>query len=93
MHKMRITPERLLRSLDEMGAVGAHPGRPGRTRLTLSDEDRAGRDLFVKWLREERLDVVIDPIGNICGVRPGRDPNAKPIVMGSHLDTVCDAGA
>ena len=65
MHKMRITPERLLRSLDEMGAVGMRPGHPGRTRLTLSDEDRAGRDLFVKWLREERLDVVIDPIGNI----------------------------
>jgi N-carbamoyl-L-amino-acid hydrolase len=43
--------------------------------------------------REERLDVIIDPIGNICGVRPGRDPNARPIVMGSHLDTVCDAGA
>ena len=92
MREMRIDPERLLRSLGEMADVGVRLGRPGRTRLALSDGDRAGRDLFVKWLREAHLDVIVDPIGNVCGVRPGRKKDAKPVVMGSHLDTVTDAG-
>ena len=92
MMTVRIDAERLLRSLEAMGEIGVRPGGAGRTRLALDDGDRAGRDLFVTWLRDAKLDVVIDPVGNICGIRPGRNGSAKPVMMGSHLDTVRDAG-
>jgi len=74
----------------EMGDVGRE-GK-GVNRLALNDADKEGRDLFVGHLREEGLDVRVDKIGNIFGVRNGTNSNEPPVVMGSHLDTVRDAG-
>ena len=74
----------------EMGDIGREGD--GVNRLALNDADKEGRDLFIDHLREEGLDVRIDKIGNIFGVRKGTDPNEPPVVMGSHLDTVRDAG-
>lgn len=74
----------------EMGDVGREG--EGVNRLALNDADKEGRDLFVDHLREEGLDVRIDKIGNIFGVRKGTNPNEPSVVMGSHLDTVRDAG-
>jgi N-carbamoyl-L-amino-acid hydrolase len=61
------------------------------TRLALSDEDKAGRDLLVGWMREAGLAVTVDAIGNIFGFW-GTDACAEPIMIGSHIDTVIDAG-
>jgi N-carbamoyl-L-amino-acid hydrolase len=74
----------------EMGEIGRDG--EGVNRLALNDADKEGRDLFVDHLREEGLDVRIDKIGNIFGVRKGTNSNKPPVVMGSHLDTVRDAG-
>lgn len=89
---IRINSERLKRSLEEMGEVGLEEPGSGRTRLALSDEDKRGRDLFIKWIREADLKVGIDPIGNIWGIRKGKDMDARPVMAGSHLDTVNNAG-
>lgn len=87
-----INSQRLHESLQTMGQIGSKPARQGITRLALSDEDRQGRDLFVKWLTEAGLDVRVDPVGNIWGIRSGKDITARPVMAGSHLDTVRNGG-
>ena len=86
----RIDLDRLLGRLDAFNRIGALPGG-GNCRLALSDEDRAGRDLLVRWMRDLGLTVTIDAIGNIFGVRRGRE-NLPPVMFGSHIDTVGTGG-
>ncbi len=88
--RLKVDGARLEKALREMGEVGATPSG-GVSRLALSDADREARDLLVSWFRELSLDVKVDPIGNIFATRRGRDDSA-PVVMGSHIDTVRDAG-
>jgi N-carbamoyl-L-amino-acid hydrolase len=86
----RIDIARLNGRLDRFNRIGALPGG-GNCRLALSDEDRAGRDLLVEWMRELGLTVTIDAIGNIVGVRCGREDDL-PVMFGSHVDTVGTGG-
>lgn len=87
-----VNAERLEQSIREIGLLGVSEESGGRTRLALSDADKQGRDLFCKWLREAGLEVRVDAMGNIFGVRRGTDPSALPVMIGSHLDTVKNAG-
>ena len=87
---MRINRERLEDSMERLGRVGATP-RGGLTRLALTDEDRRGRDLLVEWMRGAGLDVTVDQMGNILGLRPGAD-RRPPVLMGSHADSVPTGG-
>jgi N-carbamoyl-L-amino-acid hydrolase len=86
----RINLDRLLGRLDTFNQIGALPGG-GNCRLALSDDDRAGRDLLVQWMRDLGVAVTIDAIGNIIGVRGGREDTA-PVMFGSHVDTVGTGG-
>jgi beta-ureidopropionase / N-carbamoyl-L-amino-acid hydrolase len=85
----------MLDQLRELGEIGADAEAGGRTRIALSDEERAGRDLVVKWMRELDLDVRIDRIGNVFGTlrSASDDGSQRPLMMGSHIDTVKNAGA
>src|SRR2546421_281091 len=87
---MRIDRKRLEQSLEELGRIGATE-RGGLTRLALSDEDKRGRDLLVRWMREAGLRVTVDQMGNIFGERPG-EPGRPPVMMGSHADSVPTGG-
>src|SRR6266436_10171637 len=86
MQNLRIDQERLWQSLMAMAKIGATE-KGGSKRLALSDLDRAGRDLFVRWCREAGCTVTVDRMGNIFARRPGRNPDAAPVMTGSHLDT------
>ena len=87
---LRIDADRLHASLRDLAAIGATAGG-GVTRLALTDEDRAGRDRLVSWLRDAGLTVRIDDVGNITGLRPGRS-DGPPVLLGSHIDTVIRGG-
>ncbi|MEN8211349.1 MAG: Zn-dependent hydrolase [Thermodesulfobacteriota bacterium] len=84
--QLRINGKRLQDSLEQMANIGATPNG-GVQRLTLSDEDKAARDLFVKWLKELNLEIVIDEMGNIFGTRKGKDNSLAPVMSGSHIDS------
>lgn len=88
---LKINGQRLWASLMAMAEIGA-TARGGSCRLALSDEDQAGRELFAHWCREAGLTLSVDPIGNLFARRPGRDPDAAPVMMGSHLDTQPEGG-
>lgn len=88
---LKINGERLWASLMAMAEIGATP-RGGSCRLALSDEDKAGRELFAHWCREAGMSLSVDAIGNLFARRPGTDPDAAPVMMGSHLDTQPEGG-
>ncbi|HEV8475211.1 MAG TPA: Zn-dependent hydrolase [Methylomirabilota bacterium] len=87
---MRIDRKRLEQTMDELGRVG-ETERGGLTRLALTDEDKRGRDLMVRWMREAGLRVTVDQMGNIFGERPGTEA-LPPVMMGSHVDSVPTGG-
>jgi N-carbamoyl-L-amino-acid hydrolase len=87
---LRIDADRLMRRLERLAEIGAIDDG-GCCRLALSDEDRAGRDLVVGWMRELGLEVAIDPIGNVFGLRRGTE-DVAPVMTGSHIDTVRTGG-
>src|SRR5689334_1069868 len=83
---LRINSDRLWDSLMEMARIGG-TDKGGVCRIALTDLDRQGRDLFVRWCREAGCDIRVDQVGNIFARRPGRDMSKPPIMTGSHLDT------
>ncbi|MDE1194610.1 MAG: Zn-dependent hydrolase [Pseudomonas sp.] len=88
---LKINGDRLWASLMAMAEIGA-TARGGSCRLALSEEDKAGRELFAHWCREAGLTLSVDRIGNLFARRAGTDPHAAPVMMGSHLDTQPEGG-
>ena len=86
LNNLRINGKRLQSALEQMAKIGATPAG-GVQRLTLSDEDKKARDLFVKWLKELDLEITIDEMGNIFGRRPGKNDDLAPVMSGSHIDS------
>ena len=83
---LRINPDRLWDSLMEMAKIG--PGvAGGNNRQTLTDSDRQGRELFKRWCDASGLSMGVDRMGTMFMTRPGTDPAALPVYVGSHLDT------
>jgi len=89
-HDLKINAERLTSRLDALAQVGATP-EGGVRRFAAGDQDKHARDLFAGWLEAAGLEVKIDRIGNIFGLRAGT--SAAPTIMsGSHLDSVDNGG-
>ncbi len=86
MKNLNTDSARLWKSLMDMAEIGA-TAKGGSCRVALTDEDKAGRDLFVRWCEEAGCTVSVDAMGNIFARRPGRNAEANPVVTGSHLDT------
>jgi len=83
---LKVNADRLWDSLMEMAKIG--PGiAGGNNRQTLTDEDAEGRALFQSWCEAAGMTMGVDTMGNMFATRPGEDPDALPVYMGSHLDT------
>ena len=83
---LRIDADRLWSSLMELAKIGG-TAKGGVCRIALTDLDRQGRDLFVRWAKEAGCTIKVDKLGNVFARREGRDPSRPPIMTGSHLDT------
>jgi len=81
---------RLQNRIKELGRVGAITSG-GVSRLALTNEDRDGRDLVVRWMRDLGLSIQVDQIGNVIGSRAGI-LDSPPIIIGSHIDSVATGG-
>ena len=86
MQNLKIDGDRLWLSLMELAKIGA-TDKGGVCRLALTDLDRQGRDLFVKWCKDAGCTIAVDPVGNIFARRPGKDNSKPPVITGSHLDS------
>lgn len=86
----RIDLSRLMGRIEALGRIGALPGG-GVCRLALTPADGEGRRLVVDWMKALGLEISVDRIGNVRGVRAGRVDGA-PVMIGSHIDTVATGG-
>ena len=91
MTDLRIDIDRLVDRLAALAEIGAIEGTEGCARLALTDEDKAGRDLVVSWMRDLDLDVTVDGVGNVVAVMAGTT-DGPPVMTGSHIDTVRTGG-
>ena len=93
--ELRLNGPILLQQIRTLGEIGADPVNGGRTRIALTDAEKAGRDQLVAWMNELELDIQVDRIGNIFGTLHSATDNGgqAPLMMGSHIDTVTNAGA
>lgn len=76
--------------MEAMNSIGSIPGG-GNCRLSLTDEDKAARDLLAVWMHDEGLEIKIDELGNMFGIRAGKS-TLPALAIGSHLDTVSTGG-
>jgi len=86
LSNVRVNGQRLWDAIMEMAKIGATP-KGGCKRLTLTDLDRQGRELFTKWSEQAGCKVSVDEMGNMFARRPGIEEQLSPVLMGSHLDT------
>jgi N-carbamoyl-L-amino-acid hydrolase len=92
---LRVDGQRLRTTLEGLSRFGRPEGgsfADGVSRTAYSDADIAGRAYAMGLMREAGLNPVIDPAGNIIGRRAGTDKAAKPIIIGSHIDSVRAGG-
>ncbi len=87
----RVDGDRVARWLVELSRFGTTPDG-GVSRTGFSDADVEARAWIQPIMREAGLEVAIDPAGNILGKRPGSDPTLKPLLFGSHIDSVLNGG-
>ncbi|SHN64314.1 allantoate amidohydrolase [Bradyrhizobium erythrophlei] len=62
------------------------------TRVFLTPQHRTAADLIMSWMREAGMSAKLDAIGNVCGRYEGERPGLPCLMLGSHYDTVRDAG-
>jgi allantoate deiminase/N-carbamoyl-L-amino-acid hydrolase len=82
--------QRLLAQADELGAITEEPGTVTRTFLT--PQHRLAADRVMRWMRDAGMNAAMDDIGNAVGRYEGARPGLPALLLGSHLDSVRDAG-
>ncbi len=82
--------QRVWDQCEALAKLSEMPG--GLTRVYLSDEQRRANELVLGWMREAGMSARLDAAGNCVGRYEGERPGLPALVLGSHLDTVRDAG-
>src|SRR5512145_3154021 len=85
-----LDPARIMERCDALARHSELPG--GLTRVFLSPEARAASDKVLGWMRQAGMEARLDDIGNAAGRYEGERPGSPCLMLGSHLDTVRDAG-
>jgi allantoate deiminase len=76
--------------IEELGAISEDARHLAR--IFLTKEHRAAAELIMGWMRDAGMRAYLDAIGNVCGRYEGASPNLPCLMLGSHYDTVRDAG-
>jgi len=89
---LSINADRLHKRIYELGQIGRDEENK-LIRLAASETDKVGRDKVVTWMKDAGLEIKVDRIGNIFGVwSEPESENQQPVLIGSHIDTVINAG-
>ena len=87
------TPRLGARVMALIDDLARHTDEPGRlTRLYLSPAHRATAEAVLGLMRDAGLSARIDAAGSVVGRIEGREPGLPALVLGSHIDSVVDAG-
>jgi allantoate deiminase len=85
-----LSPERIMQRCDALARHSELAG--GLTRVFLSAQNRSANELVLGWMRDAGMAARLDAIGNVVGRYEGDRPGLPCLMLGSHLDTVRDAG-
>jgi allantoate deiminase len=85
-----LSAERIMQRCDALARHSELAG--GLTRVFLSPQNRDVNELVLGWMREAGMQARLDAIGNVAGRYEGEKPGLPALLLGSHLDTVRDAG-
>jgi len=89
--RMSVSPANLvMRRCAELARITDEPGQ--LTRTFASPAMRRANKLVGAWMRAAGMTTRVDAIGNLIGHYAGQKPGAKILLLGSHLDTVRNAG-
>ena len=80
----------VIRRIGTLATISETPGY--LTRIFLTPEHHAAADLLLSWMREAGMRAQLDAVGNVCGRYEGDSPGLPCLMLGSHYDTVRDAG-
>lgn len=80
----------IIARIDELATISASPTE--LTRLYLSPQHRRAADLLLGWIREAGMAARMDAAGNVCGRYEGERPGLPALLLGSHFDSVRNAG-
>ena len=86
---VHVNGKRLMQRIFDLAEIGAIDGG-GCARLALTDADKLGRDLVIDWMKDLDLDITVDVVGNVVGL--WNVGTGKPVMTGSHIDTVRTGG-
>jgi allantoate deiminase len=80
-------------ALERCDILALHSEEPGKiTRTFLSKSAREVQAKLETWMKEAGLVTRVDAVGNVIGRLDGSSPSAKTLLIGSHIDTVPNAG-
>ncbi|MGF6431560.1 MULTISPECIES: allantoate amidohydrolase [Bradyrhizobium] len=82
--------EEIVARINQLATISETPEHLAR--IFLTDEHRKAADLILSWMREAGMSAHLDAIGNVCGRYEGERPGLPALMLGSHYDTVRDAG-
>jgi len=88
---LRVNGDRIVEHLTALSQFGKNP-QGGVSRTAFSEADRLGREYAQNLMRAASLEVTIDAAGNIIARRQGTSSSLKPLLMGSHIDSVPEGG-
>lgn len=88
---LRVNGKRIMDHLFALAEFGKNP-QGGVSRVAYSDADKQGREYVLGLMRDAKLDTTIDAAGNLIGRRAGSATGLKPLLIGSHIDTVPEGG-
>src|SRR4051812_11822672 len=80
----------IVRRIDELAAISETSRHLARIFLTA--QHRAAADLLLSWMRDAGMRAHLDAIGNVCGRYESEVAGSPCLMLGSHYDTVRDAG-
>src|SRR4051812_4404971 len=86
-----VNGDRLNGHLTALSEFGKNPAG-GVNRVAYSDADLKARAAVMDWMRAAKLDPSVDYAGNIIGRRAGREASLRPLLFGSHVDSVPEGG-
>jgi len=88
---LQVNGPRIIEHLKGLSEYGKNP-QGGVSRVAYTPADKAGREYVLGLMRAAGLIVNIDVAGNLVGTRAGTDSALKPIILGSHIDSVPEGG-
>jgi allantoate deiminase len=85
-----LSAERIMQRCDELARFTE--SAPSLTRVFLSEEHRQAADCVMRWMRQAGMEAHLDAMGNVVGRYEAQRPAMPAVMLGSHLDTVRNAG-